>query len=65
MATVMSRLPAKFPVGTKFVIESHGSGQRRVFSRHIEMPDGTFVKLPSWPAKRSQISSRRSRKVRQ
>jgi hypothetical protein len=37
------RLPSRFPVGTKFVIE--GKGQ--VYSRHIEFPDGTFVPLPA------------------
>ena len=37
------KLPSRFPVGTKFVIE--GKGQ--VYSRHIEFPDGTFVPLPA------------------
>jgi len=37
------KLPSRFPVGTKFVIE--GKGQ--VYRRHIEFPDGTFVPLPA------------------
>ena len=37
------KLPSRFPVGTKFVIESRGGqGQAQVFSRHLEFPDGTF-----------------------
>lgn len=36
-------LPSRFPVGTKFVIEGKG----RIFSRHIEFPDGTFLPLPA------------------
>jgi hypothetical protein len=35
-------LPSRFPVGTKFVIEGKG----RVYSRHIEFPDGTLLPLP-------------------
>jgi len=64
MATVMGRLPAKFPVGTKFVIESHLSGTRQVFSRHLELPDGTFLKLPPWPTRRAPAASRRGRQQR-
>ncbi len=43
------RLPKHFPDGTKFVIESHPvrAGQRQVFSRYLEFPDGTFFPLPS------------------
>ncbi len=37
------KLPNRFPVGTKFVIEGKG----RVYSRHIEFPDGTFMPLPA------------------
>jgi hypothetical protein len=36
------KLPSRFPVGTKFVVEGKG----RVYSRHIEFPDGTFLPLP-------------------
>ena len=39
------KLPQRFPVGTKFVIE--GTGQ--VYSRHLEFPDGTLLALPARP----------------
>ena len=44
MAYSSSRLPSRFPVGTKFVIEGKrgGEGQVQVFSRYLEFPDGTF-----------------------
>ncbi|HZP76965.1 MAG TPA: hypothetical protein VFB45_12540 [Pseudolabrys sp.] len=38
-----SRLPSRFPVGTKFVIEGRGE----VFSRYVELPDGTHFDLPT------------------
>lgn len=37
------KLPSRFPVGTKFVVEGKG----HVYSRHIEFPDGTFLPLPA------------------
>ena len=44
MAYGSGRLPSRFPVGTKFVIEGKrgGEGQVQVFSRYLEFPDGTF-----------------------
>jgi hypothetical protein len=49
MSYSANRLPNRFPVGTKFVIESRPAraGQPQVFSRHLEFPDGTFFPLPS------------------
>jgi hypothetical protein len=70
MAYSSSRLPSRFPVGTKFVIE----GRRRaddqsgdvvqVFSRYLEFPDGTFFPLPTHPVQRKSGASRRSAKPR-
>jgi hypothetical protein len=68
------KLPSRFPVGTKFVIESRGGkGQAQVFSRHLEFPDGTFFPLPARRvarlkpkapnSRRSPPRRRRSRKV--
>ena len=70
------KLPSRFPVGTKFVIESRGGGQgqAQVFSRHLEFPDGTFFPLPARPvpaqlkpkvpiSRRSPACRRRSRKA--
>jgi hypothetical protein len=56
MAYSSNRLPSRFPVGTKFVIEGRrvGKGQTQVYSRHLEFPDGTFLSLPERPAKAAQ-----------
>jgi hypothetical protein len=69
MAYRSNRLPNRFPVGTKFVIEGtrSGEGQTQVFSRHLEFPDGTFLALPALPAhpvQRKSGASRRSGKPR-
>ena len=66
MAYSSSRLPSRFPVGTKFVIEGKrgGEGQVQVFSRYLEFPDGTFFPLPVRPAKRKAPQSRRGRRSR-
>lgn len=50
-----TRLPSRFPVGTKFVIESRPTraGQPPDYSRHLEFPDGTYLPLPSRTPKRS------------
>jgi hypothetical protein len=50
MASSTSRLPARFPVGTKFVIEARRCGRGQIYSRHVEFPDGTLVRLPEHPA---------------
>jgi len=47
MAYSANRLPSRFPVGTKFVIESHRGKDGPVYSRFLEFPDGTFCPLPS------------------
>jgi hypothetical protein len=64
MAYETSRLPSRFPVGTKFVIEGRrgGEGQVQVFSRYLEFPDGTFFPLPVQPARRKSGISRRARR---
>jgi hypothetical protein len=64
MAYSLSRLPSRFPVGTKFVIEGRqaGEGQVQVFKRFLEFPDGTYVQLPVRPAKgKSMAVGRRLR----
>jgi hypothetical protein len=59
MAYSASRLPSRFPVGTKFVIEGRRGGE---FSRFLEFPDGTCVRLPKRPVKRKTApTARRSR----
>jgi hypothetical protein len=66
MAYRLGRLPSRFPVGTKFVIEGKrgGEGQVQVFSRYLEFPDGTFVALPAHPVQRKSGATRRSGKPR-
>jgi hypothetical protein len=64
MAYSSNRLPSRFPVGTKFVIEGkrRGEGQVQVFSRYLEFPDGTFLPLPARPPKQPVAPVRRSRR---
>ena len=49
MAYRSSRLPSRFPIGTKLVIEGPrgAEGQVQVYSRYLEFPDGTCMALPS------------------
>jgi hypothetical protein len=66
MASVSKRLPSRFPVGTKFVIEGRrgGEGQVQVYSRYLEFPDGTTLALPSRPAPRPIRRTRGRRRRR-
>jgi hypothetical protein len=43
------RLPKRFPVGTKYVVEgkSRGEGQVQIFSRYLVFPDGRCLDLPA------------------
>jgi hypothetical protein len=61
MAYSSSRLPSRFPVGTKFVIEGRrgGEGQVQVLSRYLEFPDGTFFRLPKRLAQLRSVPSAR------
>lgn len=50
MTPTASRLPSRFAVGTKFVIEARArKGRPPVYVRHLEFPDGTKVRLPEQP----------------
>ena len=64
MAYSANRLPSRFPVGTKFVVEGQPakSGKPQIFNRFIEFPDGTKLRLPkrTLPQK-SAPAGRRSR----
>ena len=61
MAYRSSRLPSRFPIGTKLVIEGPrgGEGQVQVYSRYLEFPDGTCMTLPSRAAPQPAPSRRR------
>jgi len=62
MTYASGRLPSRFPVGTKFVIEGKRGreGQVQVFNRYLEFPDGTFFPLPVQPTTRKASTNRRS-----
>ncbi len=57
MAYSATKLPSRFPVGTKFVIEGRAGGD---LSRFIEFPDGTKLRLPKRPTA-SGLAGRRAR----
>jgi hypothetical protein len=58
------RLPSRFPVGTRYVVEgrSGGEGRLHIHSRYLEFPDGRHVELPLDLAERTR--SRRLRSPR-
>jgi hypothetical protein len=69
MAYSSSRLPSRFPVGTKFVIEGRrregqSGDEVQVYSRYLEFPDGTSLALPAHPVQRKSGATRRSTKSR-
>jgi len=45
----ISRLPSRFPVGTRYVIEGRGG---HVHLRYLEFPDGRQIELPAGRALR-------------
>jgi hypothetical protein len=49
MNSLVDRLPARFPVGTRYVIEGRrqADGGLRISMRCLEFPDGRQVRLPS------------------
>jgi hypothetical protein len=54
------RLPSRFPVGTRYVIEGRAG---RIRLRYLEFPDGRKVDLPADLAARtkSRVAARRRR----
>jgi hypothetical protein len=61
MSSFADRLPDRFPVGTRYVIEGRGGGEGRlrIHLRYLEFPDGRQVELPADLAKRTRSRSRR------
>jgi hypothetical protein len=58
MAQEALRLPARFPVGTRYVIERRAG---LISLRYLEFPDGRKVDLPSDLAPRAAANARRRR----
>jgi hypothetical protein len=52
------RLPSRFPVGTRYVIEGRSG---RIQSRYLEFPDGRRVRLPIEPSERPRPDRSHSR----
>ena len=53
MGSRISRLPSRFPVGTRYVIEGRGG---HVHLRYLEFPDGRQIKLAT-----DRVTQRESR----
>ena len=64
MSSLVDRLPSRFPVGTRYVIEGRAGdeGRLRIHLRYLEFPDGRQVELPSNMAERTRSRRRRPRR---
>jgi hypothetical protein len=51
MVLPVDRLPNRFPVGTRYVVEGRGqgNGQMRIHLRYLEFPDGRHLDLLADP----------------
>jgi hypothetical protein len=63
MNSLVDRLPSRFPVGTRYVIEGRrqADGGLRISMRCLEFPDGRQVRLPSDKTERSRARRHRGR----
>ncbi len=59
MGGEVSRLPNRFPVGTRYVIEGRAG---RICLRYLEFPDGRKVDLPADLAARTKARSTAARR---
>jgi hypothetical protein len=59
MSVSAERLPNRFPVGTRFVIEGRGG---RIHLRYLEFPDGRQVVLPTEAPSRANARRRSQRR---
>ena len=59
MESRADRLPSRFPVGTRYVIEGRGG---RIRLRYLEFPDGRKVDLPADLAARTTSRSAAARR---
>lgn len=66
---LQNRLPRRFPVGAKYVVEGYGGDERdlRVIARYVVMPGGRRINVPadvSLPPQRA-LAFRRSSNTKQ
>ena len=59
MGGLVSRLPRRFPVGTRYVIEGRAG---HICLRYLEFPDGRKVELPADLAARTKARSAAARR---
>ena len=62
MGSKISRLPSRFPIGTRYVIEGRCG---RIHLQYLEFPDGRQIELPSDVAGRSASRLAMRRRSRQ
>ena len=62
MSSIVNRLPSRFPVGTRYVVEGRGSGQGRlhIHLRYLVFPDGRQLELPVDVADRPRLRRARA-----
>lgn len=60
MSSSAMRLPSRFPVGTRFVIEGRDG---RVNARYLEFPNGRQVQLPAEAGVRASFRRPRPRQL--
>ncbi len=65
MDSLSNRLPGRFPVGTRYVIEGRreGDGDLRISLRCLEFPDGRQVQLPADQARLPAAKAERGVRV--
>jgi hypothetical protein len=61
MSSRISRLPSRFPLGTRYVVEGRAGC---IHLRYLEFPDGRQIPLPSEPAGRRLSGARRGQPSR-
>jgi hypothetical protein len=64
MAVQSQRLPRRFPVGTKYVLEDRVVGGVRAYVRYLVFPDGRCVDLPASGTRVTAEPVRRRRTAR-
>ena len=59
MAPQSERLPARFPVGTKLVIEDRRTGTSHGYAQYLVFPDGRCIDVPAATARAAVKPGRR------